>query len=147
MGVDPGIKGGWCRMEDGDVIVGVLPYVDSTLNMGEFLLLLRSLAPDMVMVEAPLALPKMSHHGSLSFGRAVGQIEGIVVGSGTPMMSIHTKVWKSKILAGTDKSKEAAIRWVSSRYPSVRLVLPGCRKPHDGIADAVCIAEYARGVL
>ncbi len=42
----------------------------------------------------------------------------------------------------------AAIAFVSRRFPGVPLLAtPRSRVPHDGIADAVCVAEYGRRLL
>ena len=56
--------------------------------------------------------------------------------------------WKKTVLAGTAKDKDAAIEYCRRAFPQVSL-LPGprCRKPHDGMADALCLLEYGRRVL
>jgi hypothetical protein len=38
--------------------------------------------------------------------------------------------------------KQAAVRLVGERVPGLGLVLPGRRLPHDGLADAACLALW-----
>jgi crossover junction endodeoxyribonuclease RuvC len=51
---------------------------------------------------------------------------------------------KAASAANKKAGKDAAIGWCRRAYPSVSLIPEGCRVPHDGIADSLCIAEYAR---
>jgi hypothetical protein len=46
------------------------------------------------------------------------------------------------VLAGTTKDKDAAIAYCRRAFPDVALVLPRCRVPHDGIADAVWVKKF-----
>lgn len=55
---------------------------------------------------------------------------------------VTPQFWKGKILRGTAKDKMAAIDYCQRMHPEVDLCPGHCKKPHDGIADAVCISDY-----
>lgn len=40
-------------------------------------------------------------------------------------------------------TKAASIAYARERFPGVELVPPRCKNPHDGLADALCIAAWA----
>lgn len=40
-------------------------------------------------------------------------------------------------------TKAAAIAYAREHFPDVELVPPRCKNPHDGLADALCIAAWA----
>lgn len=40
-------------------------------------------------------------------------------------------------------TKAAAIAYAREHFPGVELVPPRCKNPHDGLADALCIAAWA----
>ena len=60
---------------------------------------------------------------------------------------VTPQAWKAAILAGTPKDKTAAIQHVDRVYPSLNIDV-GTKKViyHDGVADAVCLAEYGAAI-
>lgn len=98
-----------------------------------------------------------SAKSNFQFGRALGIIEGIFAGLGIKFIKIQPKVWQKQMFSGIeiikklDKGKEKtdtkamALQAVKKLYPDVNLLpTPRCKKPSDGIVDAILIAEYAR---
>lgn len=73
-----------------------------------------------------------------NYGRITGALEAMLASLVTP----QPKEWKNVVLRGTARDKEAAIAYVRKRYPGVDLYPGRKRNAHDGIADAVCIAEW-----
>jgi len=64
---------------------------------------------------------------------------------GLPTQEVPPQTWKAVVLKGTDKSKEAAIGWASSRYPLADLRRTHlCRGPSHDRAEAICLAEWGR---
>lgn len=72
---------------------------------------------------------------------------GIVEAAGIPYRLVTPQAWKKRVLAGTTKDKDAAISFVRRAYPTIDLTPGKKRTPHDGIADAVCLAEWGRQEL
>ena len=62
--------------------------------------------------------------------------------AGWPLLTPGPKDWKRVVLAGTARDKEAAIEYVAKRFPTVDMFPGRRRKAADGIADAVCIADW-----
>ena len=95
-------------------------------------------------IELNGAMPGQGVSSMFKFGLRTGVVIGIVQALQIPLIMVRPQAWKKRILAGQPHDKAGAISWCRSRYPEVALVLPRCRTPHDGMADALCLAEYAR---
>ena len=102
---------------------------------------------DLAVVEQLHALPGDGKVSLATFMKGVGKILAVLEILGIPREEPTPQQWKKVVLAGTDKSKDAAVGYVQSRYPTVNLVLPGSKKPSHDVADAVCLAEYGRRLL
>jgi len=89
-------------------------------------------------------MPKQGLSSTFTFGKGYGMIQGIMAALGVRYELVSPQKWKGVILAGTAKDKLAAIAWCRRAYPGADLVPRGCRVAHDGISDAICIAEYGR---
>jgi len=96
------------------------------------------------VVESVHSMPKQGVSSTFKFGKGYGEILGILTAIGAEIIEPTPQAWKKVVLAGTDKSKNAAIQVAENLYPDIQLVLKGCRKPHDGMADAVCLMHFGR---
>ena len=152
IGVDPGKKGGLCFMRRGegildalrmqmhgrdisyDALIGFIRKVECELQ--------KPRCEDMlVVIEKVHSMPAQGSKSTFTFGEGYGRLKGVCEALRVPFQLVTPQAWKKEVLQGTDKSKEAAIEWVKMRYPAVDLARGG-RVDSDGIADAVCIAEY-----
>lgn len=95
-------------------------------------------------VEKVGAMPGQGVVSMFSFGTSYGMIRGILTALEIRTELVTPQAWKKSVLAGTTKDKDAAIAYVRRAFPATGLIQPGCRVPHSGMADALCIAEYAR---
>ena len=86
---------------------------------------------------------KMGSSAAHSLGKSEGQILGALDALNIPYESVRPQEWKASVLAGTDKSKDAAVAFVRRRYPRAKIFLPK-GKPNFDAAEAVCMAEFAR---
>lgn len=93
-------------------------------------------------VELVHSMPRQGVASTFSFGRGFGEIIGMLAALGIRTELVSPQKWKRAVLAGTDRDKAAAIRFVQENYPDIDLTPGRCRVPQDGIADAVCIAHY-----
>jgi hypothetical protein len=101
-----------------------------------------------VVIERPLPRPLEGLNSTLTSGTMFGQLLGLFTAHHIhPCLPLPTQ-WKDVVLAGTEKDKAAAIAFSRKHFPDLSL-LPSSRHrtPHDGMADAVCIAEYARRLV
>jgi crossover junction endodeoxyribonuclease RuvC len=69
---------------------------------------------------------------------------GVLAALGIPVVLVRPQAWKRSVLAGLAHVDATAIGYCASRWLGTSLVLPRCRKSHDGMADALALAEYAR---
>ena len=150
VGIDPGLHGGLALLDaEGDAI-GVAPMplaakeIDPVAVRDWILQQRRGLAAFVgcVAIEKVHSMPKQGGASTFRFGYGLGLVVGAVAIAGWRYEMVPPPRWKKAILRDTDRSKEAAIAYCQRRWPSTSLVLPRCRKPHDGIADALCLAEY-----
>lgn len=138
IGIDPGANGGVAGWEQGTGTVAY-PYTESNL-------LFHSIYPvDIAYVEKVGAMPGNGSVSMFNFGFGCGVIHGILQARGASIRYVRPQAWKKAVL-GTKypHDKEGAIAFCKDNYPDVNLILPRCRTPHDGIADAVCIMHYGR---
>lgn len=147
LAVDPGQKGGIAFLTDHHAEAVPMPMVGKDIDVRAIVEILRTKSVELVVLEKVHAMPKQGVSSTFTFGYGVGVIVGIVETIGLPLRWVTPQAWKKIVLAGTGKDKDAAIAHVRQAYPSVSLVPPRCRTPHDGIADAICIAEWARRTL
>jgi crossover junction endodeoxyribonuclease RuvC len=125
-----------------------MPLAGNELDLAELANQTRRLqfegAEVRAIVERVHAMPSQGVSSTFTFGKGFGGVLGVFAALGVPVLLPTPQAWKKKILAGTKQDKAAAVAWARRVYPGVPLVLARCRKPHDGMADALCIAEWGR---
>lgn len=79
-------------------------------------------------------------------GRGFGRLEGLCAGIPIPYELVHPRSWQPKMLpAGSGDTKGRAVLACKSLFPTVDLrANDKCRVPHEGISDALLIAEFGR---
>ena len=81
-----------------------------------------------------------------------GLLRGVLIGLGIPFVEVPPKVWQAVMFVefeGTviQDTKAASIQIAQRMFPDLDLRRsPRCKTPHDGICDALMIAEYGRRV-
>lgn len=144
--VDPGLEGGLaCLSDDGTRWAIPLPHRGKEVDV---LALLDALPPasevTAVVVERLGVRPGQSAQSGVTQGTNHGRITGTLESHRYPVRLVRPQDWKAKVLKGTKKDKADAIAFVQRAYPDINLIPGKCRTPQDGLADAVCLAEYGR---
>jgi hypothetical protein len=81
-----------------------------------------------------------------SFGQSVGYIKGVLEANGIAYQEIPPQTWKKEFGLNTDKQKSIDV--CRRLFPGVSLrATPRCTTDHDGMAEALLIAEYAKRKL
>jgi crossover junction endodeoxyribonuclease RuvC len=150
IGIDPGKSGGIAvvHVHDCETYIEAIatPLAGKTLDIAriyEFLYNHTEELNAIAVVEKVHAMPGQGVSSMFSFGYTVGVIHGVITSLGVPLYLIAPQTWKKSILADTKKDKDAAIEFCRRVYPSVELLAtPRSKKPHSGIADALCLAHY-----
>jgi crossover junction endodeoxyribonuclease RuvC len=153
IGIDPGLGGGIAALAADGAVVGTWPMPVAggdihAAGVADLLRSLRTLDPQQdigrVCLEKVSAMPKQGVASTFRFGSCWGMLRGVCAALALPVVLVPPTVWKKRILLGLSHDKAGAVQFCTSRWPTADLVLPRCRVAHDGIADALCLAEYGR---
>lgn len=91
----------------------------------------------------------MPHQGVVSmfnFGQNYGFIQGVLKAYNIPFELVPPQKWKKEFSVTSDKN--TSIEVAKRLFPNVNLkATERCRKDHDGMAEALLIAEYCRRKL
>lgn len=146
LGVDPGKYGGIAVLKDTGVIVTPMIIAGKDLDLVAISEWIDwNVGTDVIAcIEKVSAMPGQGVVSMFSFGFTTGAIYGILATFGISIHVVTPQEWKKRVLAGTRKDKNAAIDYCRRVYPDVSLLATRhSTKPHTGIADSICIAEYA----
>ena len=156
IGIDPGKEGGLAALGlDGRLLKAcMMPLVKlpkgdelDARAVIDFLKEFDLARIRLVAVEKVTAMPGQGVVSMFTFGKGFGELLGIVKTLELPLELVTPQAWQKLVLAGSkDKSKAASVSFVKKRFPTLSLRKPGPRatKDQDGLADACCIAEWAR---
>ena len=145
--IDPGMKGGIATHSGHIVGAFAMPTAGKEIDCVAIANFLIGFQPDWLVIEKVGAMPKQGVSSTFKFGKGYGSLFGIAAALHIPVELVTPQRWKSKVLHGTKKDKDAAIAYCRRAFPEVSLIPPRCRTEHDGIADALCLVEYGRREL
>lgn len=147
MGIDPGKNGGIaCMFTINNMTlkstVSCEPYSESSL-----ISLCRDLyeqkQPAICYLEQVHAMPKQGVSSTFNFGMNYGFIQGVLKAYGIPYELVTPQKWKKEFSCTSDKN--TSIEVCKRLFPNVNLkATDRCKKDHDGMAEALLIAEYGR---
>ena len=89
------------------------------------------------------AMPKQGVSSTFNFGMNFGFIQGVLRAYGIPYELVTPQKWKKEFSCTSDKN--TSIEVCKRLFPNVNLkATDRCKKDHDGMAEALLIAEYGR---
>ena len=136
IGIDPRKNGAIAVIGDGGITVA--PFSEPAFRK-----ILCGLWPAVAVVEDVHAMPGQGVTSMFSFGYNKGWICGMLYTYGIPVEMVSPRKWKSFYGLGHDKRD--SIGKARSLYPEVNLLKsPRCRKEHDGMAEALLLADYCK---
>ena len=168
VGIDPGLSGAIAFIKGKKVKIYPIPTFKltkskKTFDENKIRNYLKKYKVDHVFIEKVSAMPIMGGKqcpvcrrkpsqgvtSSFNFGAGWGLLRGICVGLSLPYTLVTPQAWKKVMCAGMAKgSKDVSIIVAKRIWPKINLLPTSrCRKDSDGMADAVCIAEYGRRLL
>ena len=148
IGIDPGKSGAVVAIDEAGRVCAAATADRWTLKgrgnsyvprtMADWLTLVPC---DLVVIEAQSTRPGQAH--AVVTGYGWGLWAGIAATLRVPYLEVSPAKWTRAILTGAPgEGKARAIAVARSRVPELDLT-PGRRtKPHDGLADACCLALY-----
>lgn len=139
IGIDPGKNGGIAVIKSDKTRAHV--YSEEYL-----LLVLGYYAEDKQVVcylEHVHAMPKQGVSSTFNFGMNFGFIQGVLKAYGIPYELVTPQKWKKEFSCTSDKNTSISV--CKRLFPNVNLkATDRCKKDHDGMAEALLIAEYGR---
>lgn len=139
IGIDPGANGGIGIIDTKEGTAQVMPYTDGGLRT----ILTECNGAKKIMVERVHAMPGEGTKSSFNFGETFGYILGMLDAFYVPYELVLPQKWKKEF--GCTADKQTSIDTCRRLFPTVELKrTPKCRTDHDGMAEALLIAEYAR---
>lgn len=89
------------------------------------------------------AMPGQGSVSMFNFGQNFGWIQGVLDAFGVPYELVRPQKWKKEFSCTSDKN--TSIEVARRLFPNVDLRrTERCKGPHDGICEALLMAEYAR---
>lgn len=145
IGIDPGKNGGIAYTDTLNNVSGAEPYDNKALiDLCSYAS--RHNQDVMCCLEKVGARPGQGVVSMFSFGQSVGYIKGVLEAFRIPYQEITPQKWKKEF--GLNSEKAASAEVCRKLFPDVSLLAtPRCKKPHDGMAEALLMAEYARRKL
>lgn len=162
VGIDPGAKGGVVALKDGHFLSKLIMPTkgDGTISswhLGYYMSTISDLAKNnnedlIIGLEEVHSLYGMSAKSNFNFGRNFQAPISVLDYLRLDWGFVKAKVWQKEIFGdmevilnkkGKKDTKAMSIKRAQELYPDADLTpTERAKKPSDGIADALCIAEY-----
>ncbi len=146
MGIDPGLRGAVAVLGGSDKTCEFWLLNDITECRIPFENIVKGYGVEFAYIEKAQAFPGQGVVGMFNYGLGFGRIIGWVEALSVPYELVPPTKWQKVMHAGCtgktakEKSKNAARRL----FPKENFVPKGSVKLHDGLIDALLIAEYGR---
>lgn len=140
MGIDPGQNGGIAVITETGGIAKLYPFSE------EFLISISQSFSGKCVLEKVNAMPHQGVVSMFNFGQNYGFIQGVLKAYKIPFELVPPQKWKKEFSVTSDKN--TSIEVAKRLFPQVNLKATArCKKDHDGMAEAMLLAEYCRRKL
>lgn len=144
IGIDPGQRGGVAVLtEQGAVVFAyAMPIIETFID--EMRNTLSSDPFTFVFIEKAQSMPGNKAASMFNYGTHFGEMLGVLKTLQIPHELVHPRTWSKELHAGT-KAQDTKLRSIEAArrlFPSEKTVRDN--RPHDGIVEAILIAEYGR---
>lgn len=146
IGIDPGKNGGIAFINTFQHSYDVYVFSEETLLKKLYQFSKYKTDSIKCVLEKVNAMPGQGVVSMFNFGQNYGFIQGVLKAYNIPFQLTPAPVWKKEFSVTSDKN--TSIEVAKRLFPSVNLkATERCRKDHDGMAEALLMAEYARRKL
>jgi len=152
LGIDPGLEGAFVILKDQNIHeVHLMPLIKtaaskkriSPVGLKELVGHLATFKDMKVSMEYLMNTP--GKQGTFAFGDGYGMVRGMLVYAGLPPNYVLPKHWKKDVMPNMPADKIASCVAAARLYPEAKAYMLKPRGGlHDGIGDAICIAEWGR---
>lgn len=144
IGIDPGQKGAIAILAEDSSCQGIYQMPGTEMEIVKLLRSITASHPCMIGLEKAQSMPKQGVSSTFKYGKGFGFLIGCIMTLGIRHEQIPPQTWKKAICEGMPKGKDASVITAERLWPDVELAPGRCRKPQDGLSDALCIAEHMR---
>lgn len=145
IGIDPGAKGAAVFLDERGEIYGWFHSENWHDDFRREMTRSVGHATMTVYIEKAQAMPGQGVAGMFRYGQGYGEILGALAALGVPVIQVPPRTWQKVAYQGIGgEGKARSFEACRRLFPHVNLVPGKCRKPHDGLADALLIAYYGR---
>lgn len=139
IGIDPGKNGGIAVIKPDKVWTHVYTEEDLLLILGYY----AENKQVVCYLEHVHAMPKQGVSSTFNFGMNFGFIQGVLRAYNISYELVTPQKWKKEFSCTSNKN--TSIEVCKRLFPGVNLkATDRCKKDHDGMAEALLIAEYGR---
>ena len=144
IGIDPGKSGAMAVIDSDSNIVALTPFDEEEYRRVLTNLPLGDNA--ICCLEKVGAMPKQGVSSTFSFGENYGFIQGMLFAFYIPYQLVTPRKWKSAFSLNAEKAD--SIRVCKQLFPSANLKrTERCKTDHDGLAESLLLALYAKRYL
>ena len=143
IGIDPGKNGGIAKINTDNGFVKTVTFSEESLISELEGYFMFDKSPLRCVLEKVNAMPRQGVVSMFNFGQNYGFIQGVLKAYSIPYELVTPQKWKKEFSCTSDKN--TSIEVCKRLFPNVNLkATDRCKKDHDGIAEALLIAEYGR---
>jgi crossover junction endodeoxyribonuclease RuvC len=141
-GIDPGVKGAVAVVNQDGKIVDFERMPSSLRDLRSFL---NSYTIERVYIEKAQPMPGQGVVSMFNYGRHFGGLLALLELGKFSHETVNPRAWQKVVIGmGSGDPKAKAFEKASRLWPDESFIPKGCRVPHNGIIDALLIAEYGR---
>lgn len=151
LGIDPGNKGAFVLLNGEKVDYFAMPLEPEGVSFLKVLSIIKGVSPGHVFLERAMPFA-MGTKSAFTYGRGFAALEIAIKLSKSKVTYVEPSKWTKALFAGIDtrlKPKERGRIALERLFPHLLKKLPTDTKGfvHEGVQDALLIAEYGRRLL
>ena len=159
IGVDPGLNGGiavmqengeilhYCKMpiKQERVLTGTKKKIRRMIDVATIAGIMAQYEPTNIFIERANARPGQGVVSMFTFGMGYGMILGLAMAMEGAICTdiVQPQRWQKQVLSGLEHIEDTKLRALAK----LQELYPELDTTHDGIVDAIMIAEYGRQML
>lgn len=155
IGIYPGLNGGLAAICEGGLLDAIkMPIIGNELDISTLDAWTERLlhqGPEYNSLHACIedvhSMPGNGSSSSFKFGFITGALHGYFRAKRIPLAKVTPQKWQKATCGPTKGDKSITAKWVARMYPGAPIIPNGCRVPHDGITDAIAIADWSYNVI
>jgi crossover junction endodeoxyribonuclease RuvC len=162
LGIDPGLSGGLCLLKQhhkilssGDIETQTFPKIGSEPDWQKLAEVFRGFeGSTFAVLEKVSAMPRQGVASMFKFGRAYGGVQAMLHAFKIPYVEVTPQTWQGQIFQGVPAIYKTSSKGKTRKKDTKKMaalmaskLFPHVETRHDGMIDALLIAEWGRREL